>query len=173
MPNPLNDAMVWIQSKGSEFNAAGPKILAGRAAAADVARALPRGSTERAEAGETVNRWSKLLSDFYTARNRWNAVAERVPGLEGLGIVPVIPLALAATVIAVAASMALLLRRLTAEERIVRGLERGTLTPAQAIQLAANIEGGKPSLLGAIGRGAMVPLALAGAAAWFFLGGRR
>ena len=63
--------------------------------------------------------------------------------------------------------------RLTAEERIVRGLERGTLTPAQAVQLAANIEGGKPGLLGAIGGGAMVPLALAGAAAWFFFGGAR
>lgn len=169
----LSDAMVWIQSKGSEFNAAGPKILAGRTAAADVARALPRGSPERAEAGETVDRWSKLLADFYAARNRWNAVAHRVPGLEGLGIVPVVPLALAATVVAVAASMALVLRRLTAEERVLRQLERGTITPAQAVQLAANIEGGKPGLLGAIGGGAMVPLALAGAAAWFFLGGRR
>jgi len=96
-----------------------------------------------------------------------------VPGLEGLGIVPVIPLALAATVVAVAASMALVLRRLTAEERVLRSLERGTITPAQAVALAANIEGGKPGLLGAIGGGAMVPLALAGAAAWFFLGGRR
>lgn len=169
----LSDAMQWVQRKGSEFNAAGPKILAGRAAASTVARALPRGSRERAEAGATVNRWSKLLADFYTARNRWNAVAERVPGLEGLGIVPVVPIALAATVIAVAASMALVLRRLTAEERIVRGLERGTLTPAQAVELAANIEGGRPGILGAIGGGAMVPLALAGAAAWFFLGGRR
>lgn len=169
----LSDAMQWVQSKGSEFNAAGPKILAGRAAAADVARALPRGSRERTEAGETVNRWSKLLSDFYAARNRWNAVAERVPGLEGLGIVPVIPVVLAATVIAVAASMALVLRKLTAEERVLRQLERGRITPAQAVQLAANIEGGRPGLLGAIGGGAMVPLALAGAAAWFFLGGRR
>ena len=165
MPTPLNEAMDWVQRKGSEFNAAGPKILAGRAAAADVARALPRGSAERTAAGETVNRWSKLLGDFYTTRNRWNAVAERVPGLEGLGIVPVVPIALAATVIAVAGSMAVVLRRLTAEER-------GTLTPAQAVELAANIEGGKPGLLGAIGGGAMVPLALAGAAAWFFLGRR-
>lgn len=172
MPNPLSDAMQWVQSKGSEFNAAGPKILAGRAAAANVARALPRGSVDRATAGETVNRWSKLLADFYTTRNRWNAVADRVPGLEGLGIVPVVPIALAATVIAVAGSMALVLRRLTAEERIVRGLERGTLTPAQAVELAANIEGGKPGLLDMIGGGAMVPLALAGAAAWFFMGRR-
>jgi hypothetical protein len=164
--------MLWVQSKGSEFNAAGPRILAGRAAAADIARALPRGTPERAAAGETVDRWSDMLSKFYAARNRWNAVAERVPGLEGLGIVPVVPLALAATVIAVAGSMALVLRRLTAEERIVRGLERGTLTPAQAVQLAANIEGGKPGLLGAIGGGALVPLALAGAAAWFFMGRR-
>jgi hypothetical protein len=113
-----------------------------------------------------------MLSDFYTTRNRWNAVAERVPGLEGLGIVPVVPIALAATVIAVAGSMALVLRRLTAEERIVRNLERGSITPAQAIELAANIEGGRPGLLGAIGGGALVPLALAGAAAWFFMGRR-
>ncbi len=168
----LNDAMVWVQSKGSEFNAAGPRILAGRTAAANVARNLPRGSPERAEAGETVDRWSKMLGDFYTTRNRWNAVAERVPGLEGLGIVPVVPIALAATVIAVAGSMALVLRRLTAEERIVRSLERGSITPAQAVELAANIEGGKPGLLGAIGGGALVPLALAGAAAWFFMGRR-
>ncbi len=168
----LSDAMQWVQSKGSEFNAAGPRILAGRTAAANVARALPRGSPERATAGETVNRWSKMLGDFYTTRNRWNAVAERVPGLEGLGIVPVVPIALAATVIAVAGSMALVLRRLTAEERIVRSLERGSITPAQAVELAANIEGGKPGLLGAIGGGALVPLALAGAAAWFFMGRR-
>ncbi len=172
MPNPLSEAMDWVQRKGSEFNAAGPKILAGRAAAANVARSLPRGSPEERAAGETVDRWSKLLADFYTTRNRWNAVANRVPGLEGLGIVPVVPIALAATVIAVAGSMALLLRRLTAEERIVRSLERGTLTPAQAVELAANIEGGKPGLLGAIGGGAMVPLALGAAALWFFMGRR-
>ncbi len=165
--------MVWVQSKGSEFNAAGPRILAGRERAAAVARRTTPGSPEREEAGQVVNRWSKLLSDFYTARNRWNAVAERVPGLEGLGIVPVVPLALAATVIAVAGTMALLLRRLTAEERVVRQLERGAITPAQAVELAASIEGGRPGLLGAIGGGALVPLALAGAAAWFFLGGRR
>lgn len=169
----LSDAMQWVQSKGAEFNAAGPRILAGRGRASEVARSLPRGSPERAEAGKIVNKWSKLLEDFYTARNRWNAVAERVPGFEGLGIVPVIPLALAATVIAVAASMALVLRKLTAEERVLRQLERGQLTPAQAVQLTANIEGGRPGLLGAIGGGAMVPLALAGAAAWFFLGGAR
>lgn len=164
------DAMAWIEAKADEFNAAEPRILEGRSRAADVARALPKGSIERAEAGKIVERWSKMLRDFYTARNRYNAIASRVPGLEGLGVLPVVPLAVAAGVIAVAASMALILRKLTAEERALRLLERGRITPAEAIELAANIEGGRaPGLFGALGGQYVMPLALAAGAAFLFL----
>ncbi len=166
----IGEAMDWVRNRGREFGEARDRIVQGRERAAVVARSLPRGSTQRATAGKVVGRWSELLADHTRTFNRWNAVAARIPGLEGLGVVPVVPLALAGTVIAVAVSMAFILRRVTAEERALRLLERGRITPAQAVELAANIEGARPGLFGAIGAGNMIPLALAGAAAFFFFG---
>ena len=54
----------------------------------------------------------------------------------------------------------------------MRLLERGAITPSQAIELAANIEGGKVGLLDNLGGGQFVPLAIAAAVAFLFFRGR-
>ncbi len=157
---PLARALEWTRAKGGEFVDAHDRILAGRERAASWARGLPAGTQERADAGRTVQRWSDLLADHSATWTRWNRIARRVPGLEGLGVVPVVlPAIIAAGVIAVAGSMAVILRKLTAEERALRLLERGRITPAQAIELAANIEGGRAGLFGGAVPGWLIPAA--------------
>lgn len=164
----IQDALDWINAKGEEFGKSHQRIMRGRERAASFARVLPRGSIEREQAGVTVDRWSELLADQQRTMARWSRVASRIPGLDGnLGIVPVIPLALAGTVIAIAVSMAFILRRLTAEERALALLESGRITPAEAIELAENLEGGRMGVGFAIG--GLLPLVAAGAVAFFLM----
>ncbi|KKK98943.1 hypothetical protein LCGC14_2637700 [marine sediment metagenome] len=164
----IDGALDWINAKGEEFARAGRRIHDGMHRAAVYAGSRPAGSEARAEARKTVERWGALLRAHQTALNRWEAVASKIPGLDGsLGIIPVIPIALAGTVIAIAVSMALLLRKLTAEERALKLLEQGRITPAEAIELAQNLEGGRMGFgLGSFGA---VPVLLAAGAVAFFL----
>lgn len=167
----LQDALDWISAKGSEFGRAQGRIIQGRERAARWARTRAPGTEEREAAAETVDRWSKLLADHSAAMVRWQRVAGRIPGLDGtLGLIPLVPVAMAGTVIAVAVAMSLILRRVTAEERALALLESGKISPAEAIELARNLEGGR-SLMGGVGAGfgAVVPLVAAGAVAFFLM----
>lgn len=149
----LDDALAWIRSRLAEFRNAGPRILDGQHAAAVYAGSLPDGSPERAEARKVVERWGALLRAHQDALNRWDALKDRLPALGQLGqlgAVPiVVPVAIAASVIAVAVSMQLILRRLTAEERALELLQQGRITAEQAVELAKNLEGGRSPVLGA------------------------
>lgn len=137
------EAVEWLKLKQAEFMVADRRITAGRSQAVEYARAQPEGSPQRAKAHEVVERWSKLLQSYYTTRNNWNAVKGKIPGFGQLGAVPVVLTAAVATaVVAVAIAMALILRRLTAEERAMALLKSGRITPAQAIALATELEGG-------------------------------
>lgn len=145
------EAAEWLRSKAREFRGLGPRILDAQHRAAVVAGRLPQGSPERADARRLVVELGKSLTDHQTTLNRWDALVARLPFLapdDALGILPVIPLAVAGTVVAVATSMALIFRRLDAEERAVRLLERGRITPAEAVQLTRSIEGGRRPLFG-------------------------
>lgn len=167
----IRDALDWINAKGQEFGRAHDRIVRGRERAARWARTRERGSAEREAAGETVARWSKLLADHSAAMVRWQKIASRIPGLDGnLGLIPVVPIAMAGTVIAVALAMSVILRRVTAEERALALLESGRISPAEAIELAKNLEGGR-SLMGGVGTGlgAVAPLLAAGAVAFFLM----
>ncbi len=163
----IQQALDWINAKGEKFALAGPEIHDGMHRAAVYAGTQPEGSAERQDAREMVERWGDLLRSHQNTLNRWEAVASRIPGLDGnLGIVPVVPLALAGTVIAIAVAMAVILRKLTAEERALKLLESGRITPAQAIELAENLEGGGGGLLGGL---QSIPVLLAAGAVAFFL----
>lgn len=166
----LNDALAYIQNKGREFAESGPRIHDGMHAAAVYAGSLPQGP-DREEARKVVGRWGDLLRAQQTALNRWDALADRIPGLDGmLGVFPVVPVALAASVIAVAASIGIILRRLTAEERALRLLQQGRITPAQAVELAKNLEGKGPTAT-LFGMPAWLPIA-AGVGLYFLSQGK-
>lgn len=163
------EALAWISERLGDFRMLERRILNGMHEAAVRAGATPEGP-QRDAARATVRRWGSLLTSHQSALNRWDAIADRIPGLSGLGIVPVVPLAMAAAVVAVAASMALIMRRLTAEERLMAQLRSGDITPEQAVDIAAQLEGGRAGLFGG-GMVGIVPLAL-GAGALLFLARR-
>lgn len=146
------EAGEWLRTRGQAFRSLDRKILDLQHRAAVYTGKQPRDSAARAAGRTLVESLGALLRSHQATLNRWDALVDRLPFLApdtSLGILPVIPLALAATVIAVAASMALIFRKVTAEERAVRLLERGQITPAEAVQLAREIEGGRAPLFGA------------------------
>lgn len=142
-----------MRNRGRAFRALDRRILDLQHRAAVYTGRQPRDSSERKAGRALVESVGALLRSHQATLNRWDALASRLPFLtqgDGLGILPLIPIALAGTVIAVAASMALIFRRVTAEERAVRLLERGQITAAEAIQLARQIEGGGRPLFGGL-----------------------
>lgn len=147
------EAGEWLRTRGQAFRALDRKILDLQHRAAVYTGRQPRDSPERKAGRTLVESLGSLLRSHQTTLNRWDALVSRLPFLApdaGLGVLPVIPVVMAATVIAVAASMALIFRKTTAEERAVRLLERGQITPAEAVQLARQIEGGGRALIGAV-----------------------
>lgn len=146
-----SEAAEWLRSRARAFRDLDRKILDTQHRAAVYAGSHPAESPERAAGKKLTVALGALLRSHQTTLNRWDSLIDRLPFLapdDGLGILPIIPLALAGTVIAVAASMALIFRRLDAEERAVQLLERGRITPAEAIQLTRQIEGGGRALFG-------------------------
>lgn len=89
------------------------------------------------EAGQILYDLSELREDYDKTGGKLRDLLEKLPGLEpaGLGIVPVIPLALMAVVIAVALAMAAIFRRANAQEKALALVESGVLTPAEAARL--------------------------------------
>lgn len=145
------EAAEWLRSRARAFRGLDRRILDTQHRAAVYSARQPAGSPERADAKKRVEGLGALLQLHQRTLNRWDALVSRLPFLapdDALGILPLIPLALAGTVLAVATSMALIFRRLSAEERAVRLLERGRITPAEAIQLTRQIEGGGRALFG-------------------------
>ena len=145
------EAAEWLRTRARAFRTLDRKILDLQHRAAVYTGKQPRESAERTAGRTLTESLGRLLRTHPTTLNRWDGLVARLPFLapgDGLGVLPVIPLALAGTVIAVAASMALIFRKVTAEERAVRLLERGSITPAEAVQLTRSIEGGGRPLFG-------------------------
>lgn len=146
------EAAEWLRTRGEAFRGLDRKILDLQHRAAVYTGQQPRDSAKRAAGRTLTESLGQLLRSHQTTLNRWDALVARLPFLapgDGLGVLPIIPLAMAATTVAVAGSMALIFRKTTAEERAVRLLERGQITPAEAVQLARQIEGGGRALFGA------------------------
>lgn len=90
------------------------------------------------EAGQILYDLSELRTDYDKTGGRLRDLLEKLPGLgpsTGLGIVPVIPLALMAVVVAVSIAMAAIFRRANAQEKALALVESGVLTPEQAARL--------------------------------------
>lgn len=155
------EAGEWLRDRAQAFRVLDRRILDTQHRAAVYTGKQVRGSAKQAAGRKLVESLGALLRGHQTTLNRWDALVDRLPFLapdDTLGILPLIPLALAGTVVAVATSMALIFRRITAEERAVRLLEQGTITPAEAIELTRQIEGGGRALLGGIPLGMIAAL---------------
>ena len=147
----------WVRQKARDFEALGPRILDLQHRAAVYANeAREAGEAEEAaRARELVEHIGRLLRAHQGVANKLIVLAGTIPGLTSpatLGLVPiVIPLAMAGAVIALAGAMALIFRRVTAEERAVALLEQGKITAEEAIELAGSLEGGGGLLDGLLG----------------------
>ncbi len=141
-------AAQWVKDKAQAFEQLGPKILDLQHRAAEyTAKARAAGNEVEANGGRrVVEGIGELLKAHQSVSNNLELLAGAIPGLArttALGVIPlVIPIALAAGVVALAGAMALIFRRVTAEERAVILLERGEITAAEAVELAKNLEGG-------------------------------
>jgi len=166
------EAGEWLRGRVRAFRVLDRSILDAQHRAAVYTGRQERGSEKHAAGRQLVESLGGLLRGHQTTLNRWDALVDRLPFLapdDTLGILPVIPLAMAGTVVALAASMALIFRRVSAEERAVRALERGTITPAEAIALTREIEGGGRPLFGGLPIGL---LAVAAGAYFLFVRAR-
>lgn len=162
-------AAQWIREKAIQFEELGPKILDLQHRAAEyTAKARAAGDEAEAAGGRRlVESIGFLLRAHQSVLNQLTLIAGAIPGLVKspvtLGIIPlVIPIAMAAAVIALAGAMALIFRRVTAEEKAVDLLEAGSITAVEAIELVKNIEGGGGLLEGLTGAPQLLLLAAAG-----------
>ena len=123
----LSESLAWIRSKGREFRGLEVRILDGMHAAAVYTGAQPPGSASHAAGEALVDAMGVTLRAHQAVLNRWDLLTPDVPGglggvparfvrTPGLGVVPILAPAIAAAVIALAISMAIIFRRLTAEE---------------------------------------------------------
>lgn len=152
----------WIDTKireffdlerrlGIEFHQAAQLEAAARAAG---------NLSAEAEANRTRNAAFELILDYDRVKGRLEALIERVPGL---GAIPVLVLiAAGAAIIAVAAAMAAIFRRATAQEAALELIAGGVLTPEEAAQLKLERSGALFSGLGmAGGIGSLIALTVA------------
>lgn len=118
-----------------------PKILEWQHRAAIAAgKYKAEGRPELAELAKDVIRELGALNIAYgRARDDLVALIQKVPGL---GAPVLVPVAYAAAVITLAATVAAIFRKATAQEQMLEMLEAGTLTPEEAARL--KIQGAAP-----------------------------
>ena len=134
----ITGATVYLQGKLNDFRALEPRLADMQHDAALLAAAArERDPSKVDEAMRLVESIGTLRVEHGETLDRLNSLIESVPGL-GL---PIIPLALAATAIAIAASMAFIFRKVSSEEAALALIEKGLLTPDEARQLRAGIGG--------------------------------
>lgn len=136
----------WLRARWSAFVALEGTILdLQHRAAVAAAQARERGDQEGyAEGVATIRRLGELGRQHLQALDRLRELAGVVPGLQGLGAFPLVPLAWAAAVISVGTAVAWIFGRVGAEERVVRLLEAGRLTAGEARDILENIETSGP-----------------------------
>lgn len=91
-------------------------------------------------ARQSVARIVGLRSLHDRALRTFDGMRDAIPSFQGLGALAVVPLALVGTVLALAAMVTFIFARVGAEERIVRLLEAGQLTPEEAARLLENAD---------------------------------
>lgn len=156
----LEDATAYISERYEAFQRLFPKLLdLQHAAALEVQKAATSGRPEAERlARESVQRLAGLIRLHAKTEERLDGFRSYVPGLG------VIPIAYALAAVAVAGTIAYIFSRVHAEERIVRELQRGTLTAQEATALLAATEGGGGPLQGL---GSTLRWVVLGAALWF------
>lgn len=135
----------------TRFRKLGPQLLDLMHRAAEIsAQARQDGDTARYEtAQETLMRLRDVRATWIRLSTQVDRYVDLVPGL---GAIPVVPIAYAAAIVALAGSVAAILRKSTAEEAVIKQLEKGSITPEEATELVRHIEGGgkPPGVLGDI-----------------------
>lgn len=127
----------WLRSKWRAFLQLEPAILnlQHRAAVASYA-AQERGDARTAALGkESIERLGELAQLHLRAVASMRTLQSKVPGLSGLGALPLVPFAYVAAVLALGAMVTWIFSRVGAEERIVRLLEAGRLSAEEAERL--------------------------------------
>ena len=156
-PN-ADDALAYLGERWETFRTLYPSILdlQHRAAVAG-AEAAQRGDTLQNDlAAEAIERLGALAQLHGSVVGRIEGIREALPsGFRGI----IIPIAIAASVIATAGAVVFIFSRYNSEAEIVRQLEAGALTAAEAERLLAEI--GRSPLIGAGGVG-VGALAIAG-----------
>ena len=171
MPNGTGTAVGLVESQEAgflqgayqAFVALGPKILnlQHRAALAKQAATQRGDAAAAALADRTLRELGDLLIFHQQTENRLDAIVAYIPGL---GAFPLIPIAIVASVVGVAAAVALVFRLFNPLERMVEDvLERPDLTVAEQSQLIESI-GGASAMGGGMFAG------LGDAARWIVLG---
>lgn len=133
--------LAWVRSRWAEFLGLERRILdLQHRAAAAAYQALQRGDAEAHQEGKAaITRLGELGKLQVATADRMRELAAKVPG-GSLGAFPVVPLAWAAAIVSAATAVAWVFGRVGAEERIVRLLEDGQLTAAEASDILGNIE---------------------------------
>lgn len=122
---------------------------ASRAAAA----AGQRGDTATQDmARASLQRLAELRELHDRAVRMFESVRDMIPSFSGLGQLPLVPLAVVGVVLTLGAMVTYIFSRVGAEERIVRLLEAGQLTPAEAERLLSEADqpGGAESFTSAL-----------------------
>ncbi len=135
----VTEAGEYVERNVSKLSALTTKLAQMQHRAAVIlgtARRAGDTETER-EAQASFNRIAALRIELGRARDRYDAMRGLIPGwLPGLGNpLPVIPIAVGASVIALAAAMYAIFRKTSAQEQILNMLERGQITHAEAERL--------------------------------------
>lgn len=154
----------YLQERVTEFYALGPKLLAmmkraSRTAAAARGRGL---TTDYDRARALLREISLNYSEWGKTKDRLDSALAKVPGL---GVAPAVILAAigAGTAIAIAAAMTAILRKSTSQERLLKLIEQGVLSPEEAARL--DIEAEAPTGIAGLVAG------VGGIARWAVLGG--
>lgn len=140
-PNGATSAAQWIRDRWNEFLGLYPSLLDLQHRAAVVAaRALQEGDQETHDlAKAAVQRLADVVRVHQAAVAKFEELGAMVPGLtQGLSGI-VVPLAAAAAVVALAATVAYVFSRESAEQRIVQMLEAGQLTTDEADRILSQV----------------------------------
>ena len=130
-------ALSFVRERWRAFLALDPAIedLQHRAAVAGAAAALRGDAPTNTLAKETISTLGELRQLHTRAVDLFEYIAARIPSLGQLGAVPLVPLVLVGTVLALAGLVTFIFTRVSAADRVVRAMEAGNVSPEGAADL--------------------------------------
>ncbi len=157
-PSPMS----WLRSKWANLTGLPARLQTIENAARAVSRDPSRSREDR-------NRGARLATDVMFDRAEVQRILRENLRQQddGLGALPVLLIVGGASVLAVATTLVAIFGRVSTYDRELRAIERGSVTPAEVVDLRRGAEtgGGVAATLRETGN--LVKIAMAGAAAWF------